>query len=180
MKWSCVHSCRRRSLHRGLPPTRARRARQRHGARDGRVGPRRMYVDRIALYRARGPLPYPMGPLVPPATVTPGKLLASLPYHPQGSGYDKCSAPPTTTKVASPQSVVSFVFLTMMSSSHRCFVEFNFCACSHFRCSALPFMHTESQTQSFNTVEKNHETVRIIETVRTRLEDLTNVADECH
>ena len=33
-----------------------------------------------------------------------------------------------------------------------------------FGCSALPFMHTESQTQSFNTVEKNHETVRIIET----------------
>ena len=94
MKWGCVHSCRRRTLHRG-PSIRARWARQRHGARDVRVGSRRMYVDRIALYRAPGPLPYPVGPLGPPATVTPGQLLASKPYHPQASGYDTHWAPPT-------------------------------------------------------------------------------------
>ena len=37
-------------------------------------------VRRIALYRARGPLPYPMGPLA--------NSSLHQPYPPQGSGYD--------------------------------------------------------------------------------------------
>ena len=52
--------------------------------------PTKMYVDHIALYKARGPLPYPMGPLA--------NSSLHQPYLPQGSGYDWLLSSPAHDK----------------------------------------------------------------------------------
>ena len=58
------HSCNSKSFHRG--PRVLQLNRVMRCPRCTRPRPRRMYVDRIALYKARGPLPYPMGPWLTP------------------------------------------------------------------------------------------------------------------
>ena len=55
-------------------------------------------LTRLSCARVGGPLPYPMGPPGPPATVTLGRLLAS----PSGANPDRYEAPPPRPRWPAP------------------------------------------------------------------------------